>query len=102
VDIPAIVSNHPDYAALAASYGIPFHHLPLPTGSERRGQARAGAAGRGADRGRAHRPGGAGALHADPQPEFCRALAGRAINIHHSFLPSFKGAKPYFQAHAAA
>ena len=33
VDIPAIVSNHPDHADLAASYGIPFHHLPLPTGS---------------------------------------------------------------------
>ncbi len=33
-------------------------------------------------------------------PEFCRVLAGRAINIHHSFLPSFKGAKPYAQAHA--
>ena len=33
-------------------------------------------------------------------PEFCAALKGRAINIHHSFLPSFKGAKPYFQAHA--
>jgi formyltetrahydrofolate deformylase len=33
-------------------------------------------------------------------PEFCRALHGRAINIHHSFLPSFKGAKPYYQAHA--
>jgi formyltetrahydrofolate deformylase len=32
--------------------------------------------------------------------EFCTALKGRAINIHHSFLPSFKGARPYFQAHA--
>ena len=33
-------------------------------------------------------------------PQFCHALAGRAINIHHSFLPSFKGARPYAQAHA--
>ena len=53
-----------------------------------------------ADRARAHRPRRAGALHADPERRFC-ARAGRPrINIHHSFLPSFKGARPYFQAHA--
>jgi formyltetrahydrofolate deformylase len=100
VDIPAIVSNHATYAALAESYGIPFHHLPLPAGAD------------------------AAAKRAQEQqveaivereridlvvlarymqilsPEFCQVLKGRAINIHHSFLPSFKGAKPYFQAHA--
>ena len=99
IDIPAIVSNHSDYAELAASYGIPFHHLPLPTGSS-------------ADVKRAQEvqiEALVGQEHNDLvvlarymqilSPEFCAFLKGRAINIHHSFLPSFKGAKPYYQAH---
>lgn len=99
IDIPAIVSNHPDHAELAISYGIPFHHLPLPTGSgaevKRAQEAQVEAL--------------VGAEHIDLvvlarymqilSPEFCAFLKGRAINIHHSFLPSFKGAKPYYQAH---
>ena len=99
VDIPAIVSNHPDYADLAASYGIAFHHLPLATGS-------------GAEAKRAQEK-QVEALVDEQQidlvvlarymqilsSEFCQFLRGRAINIHHSFLPSFKGAKPYYQAH---
>ena len=100
VDIPAIVSNHSAFAALADSYGIPFHHLPLPTGSDaatKRAQERKIEALVAAERidlvvlARYMQ-----ILSAD----FCHALKGRAINIHHSFLPSFKGAKPYFQAHA--
>ena len=99
-DIPAIVSNHASYAGLAQSYGIPFHHLPLPTGSDaatKRTQERQIEALVDAERidlvvlARYMQ-----ILSAD----FCAALKGRAINIHHSFLPSFKGAKPYFQAHA--
>jgi formyltetrahydrofolate deformylase len=99
LDIPAIVSNHPDFADLAASYGIPFHHLPLPTGSS--AQAK-----------RAQEQQIEALIDAEAidlvvlarymqilSPEFCKFLAGRAINIHHSFLPSFKGAKPYYQAH---
>jgi formyltetrahydrofolate deformylase len=99
VDIPAIVSNHPDYAELAASYGIAFHHLPLATGS-------------GAEAKRAQERQVERIVDAQKvdlvvlarymqilSPEFCEFLRGRAINIHHSFLPSFKGAKPYFQAH---
>lgn len=99
VDIPAIVSNHADYAELAASYGIPFHHLPLPTGS-------------GADVKRAQEQQIEALVERESidlvvlarymqilSPEFCAFLQGRAINIHHSFLPSFKGAKPYYQAH---
>jgi formyltetrahydrofolate deformylase len=99
VEIPAIVSNHPDYAELAAGYGIPFHHLPLPTGSgadvkrEQERQVEALVDVQSID---------LVVLARDMQilsPEFCAFLKGRAINIHHSFLPSFKGAKPYYQAH---
>lgn len=99
VEIPAIVSNHPDYADLAASYGIPFHHLPLPTGS-------------GAEAKRAQEQQVEALVDREQidlvvlarymqilSTEFCQFLRGRAINIHHSFLPSFKGAKPYYQAH---
>jgi formyltetrahydrofolate deformylase len=99
IEIPAIVSNHPDYAELAASYGIPFHHLPLPIGA-------------GAEIKRAQEQQVEALVSAQQidlvvlarymqilSPEFCGFLKGRAINIHHSFLPSFKGAKPYYQAH---
>lgn len=99
VDIPAIVSNHPDYADLAASYGIPFHHLPLPTGAP-------------AEAKRAQEKQVEALVDKEQidlvvlarymqilSSEFCQFLKGRAINIHHSFLPSFKGAKPYYQAH---
>jgi formyltetrahydrofolate deformylase len=99
IDIPAIVSNHPDYAELAASYGIPFHHLPLPTGASaevKRAQERQVEAlveQEGIDLVVLAR------YMQILSPEFCQFLQGRAINIHHSFLPSFKGAKPYYQAH---
>ena len=99
VDIPAIVSNHPDYAELAASYGIPFHHLPLPTGSsaevkrQQEQQVEALVQDQGIDLVVLAR------YMQILSPEFCAFLKGRAINIHHSFLPSFKGAKPYYQAH---
>jgi formyltetrahydrofolate deformylase len=88
VDIPAIVSNHTTFQSLVESYGIAFHHLPLVGGSDAMVEAE----------------------RIDLvvlarymqilSPEFCQRLRGRAINIHHSFLPSFKGAKPYYQAHA--
>ena len=99
VEIPAIVSNHADFYQLAASYNIPFHHLPLAIGASPE----------------AKRAQEARVLDIVKQneidlvvlarymqilsPEMCDALKGRAINIHHSFLPSFKGAKPYYQAH---
>jgi formyltetrahydrofolate deformylase len=99
-DIAAIVSNHPDFADLAASYGLPYHHLALAHGADacaRRAQEREVQA----------------LVERETvdlvvlarymqilSAEFCQTLKGRAINIHHSFLPSFKGAKPYYQAHA--
>jgi formyltetrahydrofolate deformylase len=100
VEIPAIVSNHDRFAELAAGYGLPFHHLPLAAGS-------------GSDAKRAQERQIEALIDAERidlvvlarymqilSPAFCAALKGRAINIHHSFLPSFKGAKPYHQAHA--
>ncbi|MEP7099048.1 MAG: formyltetrahydrofolate deformylase [Burkholderiales bacterium] len=97
--IAGVVSNHPDFAELCASHGVPFHHLPLPTGAS-------------AEAKRAQEL-QVETLVAEQQinlvvlarymqilsREFCEFLKGRAINIHHSFLPSFKGAKPYYQAH---
>jgi formyltetrahydrofolate deformylase len=99
VDIAAVVSNHPDFKDMVTRQGVPFHHLPL-------------AAGAASDAKRAQEL-QVEALVAEHQVdlvvlarymqilsgEFCSFLAGRAINIHHSFLPSFKGAKPYYQAH---
>ena len=99
VEVQAIVSNHPDFAALAASYGIPFTHLPLVAGASEQDKQEQEL--RILD------------IIAEQKielvilarymqilsPSMCQALQGRAINIHHSFLPSFKGAKPYYQAH---
>ena len=95
VEIAAVASNHADFGPLAASYGVPFHHLPVDAGSrpaqERRildlvesGQVDLVVLAR---------------YMQILSPELCDALSGRAINIHHSFLPSFKGAHPYHQAH---
>lgn len=96
VEIPAIVSNHRDFYRLAASYDIPFHHIPVSPATKAEQEKR---------------------LLDIVRDEYvdlivlarymqvlsddlCRSLDGRAINIHHSFLPSFKGAKPYHQAYA--
>jgi formyltetrahydrofolate deformylase len=99
IDIPAIVSNHTTFAELAASYGIAFHHLPLAAGASaeaKRAQEREVLAI--VERERVDLVVLARYMQI-LSPELCTALEGRAINIHHSFLPSFKGAKPYYQAH---
>jgi formyltetrahydrofolate deformylase len=95
IRIPAIVSNHPDFASLAEWHGIPFHHLPVTP--ERKPAQEAKLLELVAETGAE-----LVVLARYMQvlsPELCTGLAGRAINIHHSFLPSFKGARPYQKAH---
>ena len=99
VEIPAIVSNHMDFYQLAASYNIPFHHLPLATGADQATKLAQEA--RVLDLMATHKI-DLVVLARYMQilsPGLCEAMKGKAINIHHSFLPSFKGAKPYAQAH---
>jgi formyltetrahydrofolate deformylase len=94
VDVPAIVSNHPDFAALARWHGIGFHHVPVTP--DTRGEAEA----RLLELVDEHRI-DLVVLARYMQilsDDLCERLSGRAINIHHSFLPSFKGARPYHQA----
>ncbi|HEV7815196.1 MAG TPA: formyltetrahydrofolate deformylase [Janthinobacterium sp.] len=99
VEIPAIVSNHRDFYQLAASYNIPFHHLPLAAGAPP--AAKLAQERRIVELMDSH---GVDLVVLARymqvlSPGLCLALKGRAINIHHSFLPSFKGARPYAQAH---
>jgi formyltetrahydrofolate deformylase len=99
VEIPAIVSNHMDFYQLAASYNIPFHHLPLEAGaSESDKLAQESRIIELLDRHQVDLVVLARYMQI-LSPGLCEALRGRAINIHHSFLPSFKGARPYAQAH---
>ena len=95
LDVKAIISNHRDFYQLAASYNVPFHHIPVTAASKPEAEARQ------LD---IIRNEGAELVILARYMQvlsdtLCRALSGRAINIHHSFLPSFKGAKPYTQAH---
>ena len=96
LDVVAIVANHPDLEGIADFYGVPFHHIPVTPETKPEAEA---------------------ALLDIVRKErvqlvvlarymqilsdgLCQELEGRAINIHHSMLPSFKGARPYHQAHA--
>jgi formyltetrahydrofolate deformylase len=95
VEIAAIVSNHRDFYQLAAGYNVPFHHMPVTAATKAQVEARQFEVieGEGAELVVLAR------YMQILSDDLCRKLAGRAINIHHSFLPSFKGAKPYYQAH---
>ena len=95
IEIPAIVSNHEDFAGLAAWHGIPYHHIPVTAATKATAEAEL--------------LGLVESYDVDLvvlarymqvlSDDVCKALDGRAINIHHSFLPSFRGARPYHQAH---
>lgn len=96
INIVGVVSNHPDMRGLTEWHGCSYHHLPITKETKPQQEAQFLAL--------------VDELEADLvvlarymqvlSPEMCAALAWRCINIHHSFLPSFKGAKPYHQAHA--
>jgi formyltetrahydrofolate deformylase len=95
VEVPAIVSNHEDFRGLAEWHGIPFHHVPVTPGTKPTAEAELRRL--------------VELYSADTialarymqilSGELCADFPGRIINIHHSLLPSFKGAKPYTQAH---
>ncbi|GAA3553090.1 formyltetrahydrofolate deformylase [Amycolatopsis ultiminotia] len=98
VDIAAVISNHEALADITRAHGIPFHHVPFPAG-DADGKAAAFAEVRKlVDEHDPHAIVLARFMQVLPA-ELCEAWAGRALNIHHSFLPSFIGAKPYHQAH---
>jgi len=96
IEIPVVVSNHPDFSELVGSYGIPYVHLPVTPETKPAAEAQMLDL---VDRHDVDLVVLARYMQV-LTGDTCRALAGRAINIHHSFLPSFKGAKPYHQAHA--
>ncbi|WP_328721160.1 formyltetrahydrofolate deformylase [Streptomyces sp. NBC_00247] len=96
VEIAAVVSNHEDFAELVASFGVPFRHIPVTRDTKAEAEAEL-----------------LELVRAENvelvvlarymqvlSDNLCKELSGRIINIHHSFLPSFKGARPYHQAHA--
>lgn len=95
IDIVGVVSNHDTHARLVEWYGLPFHHFPIEPEGKARQEARI--------LDLFERTGAELLVLARYMQilsdETCRVLAGRCINIHHSFLPGFKGAKPYHQAY---
>ena len=96
LDIVAVVSNHPDLGRIADSFGVPFKHIPVTKDTKARAEATLLDLVRENDVELVVLARYMQILSDD----LCTQLHGKAINIHHSMLPSFKGAKPYHQAHA--
>ncbi|MEW1660854.1 MULTISPECIES: formyltetrahydrofolate deformylase [unclassified Streptomyces] len=96
IEIAAVVSNHTEFAELVGSYGIPFRHIPVTKDTKAEAEAQLLEL---VEKERVELVVLARYMQV-LSDDLCRALAGRIINIHHSFLPSFKGARPYHQAHA--
>jgi formyltetrahydrofolate deformylase len=94
VEVPAVVSNHRDAEPLVRSYGLEFHHVPVTPETKADAEKRLMEL---VDGTGAHLVVLARYMQV-LSDDLCRRLSGRAINIHHSFLPSFKGARPYHQA----
>jgi formyltetrahydrofolate deformylase len=95
-EIVGIVSNHRDFEGMAQANNVPFHYLPVTSETKAQQESQILAI---AEREQSDLVVLARYMQI-LSPELCKALQGRAINIHHSFLPSFKGARPYYQAHA--
>ncbi|MEU6426664.1 formyltetrahydrofolate deformylase [Microbispora sp. NPDC046973] len=96
IEIVGVASNHPDLRPLTQSYGVDYHHLPVTADTKPRQEAEILTL---VDHYQADLVVLARYMQVLSQ-EMCAKLAGRMINIHHSFLPSFKGAKPYHQAYS--
>ena len=95
IDIPVVVSNHPDAEQLVRSHGLDFAHVPVTPDTKPAAEAELLRLVKEHDVDLVVLARYMQVLSDD----LCRELSGRAINIHHSFLPSFKGAKPYHQAY---
>jgi len=95
VDVSAVIGNHPDLAKITEAHGIPFHHVPFSAGDKASAFAEVVKL---VDDANPDAIVLARFMQILP-PQLCADWAGRALNIHHSFLPSFVGAKPYHQAH---
>jgi formyltetrahydrofolate deformylase len=96
LDVVAVVSNHPDLARLAADYDVPYRHISVTPETKPQAEAELMELVQAA---RVELVVLARYMQI-LSDQLCECLAGRAINIHHSMLPSFKGARPYHQAHA--
>ena len=98
IEIAGIVSNHQDFEGLANTYNIPFHYMPLSSATDARKDEQEQQLLQLIDQKKIDLVVLARYMQI-LSPKVCEKLSGKAINIHHSFLPSFKGAKPYWQAH---